>query len=144
MALILVRLIVAGWDSQMPKLFIGTLVFAALTALTLSAAIAETYNCRIPQFNGADRDANAKPWVVKDGKIVLGYHGDLVPAPPMSFPIIKDDADQLVAIRYVRPSKGPSQTQILIIDKQALKVNFLLVLPGASYIEHDEGSCTKP
>jgi hypothetical protein len=127
-----------------PKLAIGVLVLAAVTALSLSRAIAETYSCQVPQFNGPDRDANEKPWVVKAGKIVLGYHGDLAPAPPMSFPIVKDDADQLVAIKYVRQSKGPNQTQILIIDKRALKVNFLLVLPGASYIEHDEGSCTKP
>ena len=55
---------------------------------------------------------------------------------------MKDDADQLVEIKYVRQSKGPNQTQVLIIDKRALKVNFLLVLPGASYIEHHEGSCT--
>ena len=62
----------------------------------------------------------------------------------MSFPIVKDDADQLVAISYISQRKGLNQTQILIIDKRALKVNFLLVLPGVSYIEHDEGSCTKP
>jgi hypothetical protein len=128
----------------MPKLDIGALVLAAVTALSLSRAIAETYNCQVPQFNGPDRDANEKPWVVKDGTILLGYHGDLVPTPSMSFPIVKDNADQLVAIKYIKQSKGPDQTQILIIDKRALKVNFLLVLPGASYIEHDEGSCAKP
>lgn len=111
-----------------------------------TAAPSETYKCRIPMFEGPDRDANQKPWVVKDGKIILGYHGDLVPAPPMSFPIVKDDADQLVGMRYVPYPGNKDQNQILIlmIDKNTSKVAFLMSWPDARYIEHQAGSCTKP
>ncbi len=108
-----------------------------------AASPPETYKCRIPMLEGPDRDANEKPWVVKDGKIVLGYHGDLVPTPPMSFPIVKDDADQLVAIQYVPNPKDKSQNQIqiLMIDKNTSKVAFLMSWPDARYVEHEAGSC---
>ena len=96
-------------------------------------------------FDGPDREANEKPWVVEDGKIILGYHGDLVPTRPMSFPIVKDDADQLVGMQYVPNPKNNSQNQIeiLMIDKNTSKVAFLMSWPDGRYVEHYAGSCTK-
>lgn len=129
----------------MSILIFRSIVLAAFTVSpSIATAKAESYRCQLPALEGADQEANLKPWAVKAGKIVLGYHGDLVPGPPMDLPIVKDNADQLVAMKYIHQPKGPYQTEILVIDKNAWKVNFLLVLAGASYIEHYEGSCVKP
>lgn len=124
---------------------IRCIVLAALAVSSITTANAETYNCKITQFFSADREANEKPWEVQDGKIVLWYHGDLAPSPPMSLPIVKDDADQLVAMRYDRnQDKGPHNTEMLIIDKRGEKVDFFNLIPGSTFLDHYIGSCAKP
>lgn len=129
----------------MEPLNVLLIVSATLIATPMSVASAESYSCQLQVFEGPDHDANVKPWVVSDGKITLGYRGDLIPTPPLSFPVVKDDADQLVAVQYFKsPSKGPNSTEMLIIDKHDSKVDFFKILPGASYIEHYSGRCASP
>jgi hypothetical protein len=106
----------------------------AISCIASGVAHAEAYKCRLRPNQTFDT------WTVADGKITVASRSDLAQSPPWVFPIVKDNADELVGMQDLNEARF---TFMLLIDKHTAKVALLNVSPNSAVMDRVEGDCEK-